>query len=478
MAVHDYVIDNSTGANVRADINNALLAIVSNNSSSSEPSTTKYAYMWWADTTNGILKIRNSANDGWVELLQLDGTLTLEDGTVSAPGLAFRDDLNTGVFSSAADTFNVATGGVERMELGTTTIFNEDGADVDFRIEGDTNANLFYVDAGNDRVGIGLSSPDTLFHVNLAAENGSIAQFGLSGQTNNQSFVIKADDSDSLFTFRFGSSNSTYPAIRFNMGADVEAFRIDKSGNVGVGVVPEAVQYSGYNFLQVGESAALSSNDTQSDTNITNLTQNTYLDATASNWKYLHTDEATRYQQYNGQHHFSVASSGSADANVSFSQKLTIDTDGLKFNGDTSSGNALNDYEEGTYTPTITFASDDGNKVYASRGGSYTKIGRKVTVNININLSNRGTGSGLATVSLPFTVGDRLANTAFEGGGFAYYFINLLSSVSNIILQARENTTTAELRGVLATSSANMADFGYNFVSNSTEFRLTVTYFT
>ena len=72
MAVHDYVIDNSTGANVRADINNALAAIVSNNSSSSEPST-KYAYMWWADTTNGILKIRNSANDGWVELLQLDG---------------------------------------------------------------------------------------------------------------------------------------------------------------------------------------------------------------------------------------------------------------------------------------------------------------------------------------------------------------------------------------------------------------------
>ena len=35
MATHDYVIDNSTGANVRVDINNALLAIVSNNSNSS-----------------------------------------------------------------------------------------------------------------------------------------------------------------------------------------------------------------------------------------------------------------------------------------------------------------------------------------------------------------------------------------------------------------------------------------------------------
>ena len=82
MATHDYVIDNGTGAAVRTDLNNALSAIVSNNSSSSEPST-KYAYQWWADTTTGILKIRNSSNNGWVELLQLDGTLTLEDGSNS-----------------------------------------------------------------------------------------------------------------------------------------------------------------------------------------------------------------------------------------------------------------------------------------------------------------------------------------------------------------------------------------------------------
>tara|TARA_R100001224_G_scaffold17227_1_gene8538 strand:- start:229 stop:1611 length:1383 start_codon:yes stop_codon:yes gene_type:complete len=51
------------------------------------------------------------------------------------------------------------------MELGATTIFNEDGADVDFRIEGDTEANLFYVDAGNDRIGIGTNSPATTLQV-------------------------------------------------------------------------------------------------------------------------------------------------------------------------------------------------------------------------------------------------------------------------------------------------------------------------
>ena len=113
MATHDYVLDNATGANFRADLNNALAAIVSNNSSSTEPST-KYAYQWWADTNEGVLKIRNSANDGWVSLLQLDGTLTLEDGSASAPALGFRDDLNTGIFSSAADTLDITCGGTTR----------------------------------------------------------------------------------------------------------------------------------------------------------------------------------------------------------------------------------------------------------------------------------------------------------------------------------------------------------------------------
>lgn len=143
MATHDYVLDNATGANFRSDLNNALAAIVSNNSSSSEPAT-KYAYQWWADTNDGVLKIRNSSNDGWVTLLQLDGTLTLEDGSASAPALGFRDDLNTGIFSSAADTLDITCGGTTRGSFSssgltvtgnvtaTTFVGNVDAVDGDF----------------------------------------------------------------------------------------------------------------------------------------------------------------------------------------------------------------------------------------------------------------------------------------------------------------------------------------------------------
>ena len=73
MAQHDYVIDNQTAPNFRSDLNNALLAIASNNSGSSAPSTT-YANMIWYDTTNNILKMRNEANDAWINIGTLNQT--------------------------------------------------------------------------------------------------------------------------------------------------------------------------------------------------------------------------------------------------------------------------------------------------------------------------------------------------------------------------------------------------------------------
>jgi microcystin-dependent protein len=75
MAQHDYNIANQSGAAFRADLNNALSAIVSNNSGAAEPATT-FAYQYWTDTTAGALKIRNAANSGWNTLFNLDGTWT------------------------------------------------------------------------------------------------------------------------------------------------------------------------------------------------------------------------------------------------------------------------------------------------------------------------------------------------------------------------------------------------------------------
>lgn len=65
MSQHDMVLDNAVGASIRADLNLALLAIASLNSGATEPAT-KYAYMYWCDTTSGWLKQRDSANAAWI----------------------------------------------------------------------------------------------------------------------------------------------------------------------------------------------------------------------------------------------------------------------------------------------------------------------------------------------------------------------------------------------------------------------------
>ena len=152
MATHDYSLANQSGSSFRTDLNNCLAAIQSNNSGASAPSST-VAFMLWADSNTGILKIRNAANDDWVGLFQLDGTLTLEDGSASNPGLAFRDDLNTGVFSSGADAFNIATGGSNRVLVNSTGL----------TVTGTAIANTFQ-GVDNAKLQLGTSQDLQIYH--------------------------------------------------------------------------------------------------------------------------------------------------------------------------------------------------------------------------------------------------------------------------------------------------------------------------
>jgi hypothetical protein len=142
MAEHDYNVANADGATVRSDINSMASAIVSNNSKSTAPSTT-FAYMFWADTTAGLIKQRNAANSAWVTvgvmastnwgLLALaggtmSGSLThdtasqcLLDDSVTAAGaslpLAFDGDGDTGFYRPAANTLAAATGATEAFRI-------------------------------------------------------------------------------------------------------------------------------------------------------------------------------------------------------------------------------------------------------------------------------------------------------------------------------------------------------------------------
>lgn len=216
MATHDYVIANGTGAAVRSDLNNALAAIVSNNSSSSEPAT-KYAYQWWADTTTGQLKLRNSANNGWVTIFELDGTMLMEDGTLSTPGLAFATDLNTGIYKAGTDIIGFAAGGTESLRLSTSgAVFNEGSNDYDFRVESNGQTHMLFVDAGNDRIGIGTSAPAVTLDIESTNPTIRLTDSDASGTPECQisggggDLVLEADrdneKSDSLIRFAIDGS--------------------------------------------------------------------------------------------------------------------------------------------------------------------------------------------------------------------------------------------------------------------------------
>ena len=88
--------------------------------------------------------------------------------------------------------------------------------------------------------------------------------------------------------------------------------------------------------------------------------------------------------------------------------KLALDSDGLKFGTDTAAANALNDYEEGTWTPTVNTTVggfSTGITGYwggsAAQGAWYTKVGRMVTLGATFYLGN---SSGTIAVGDDFVI--------------------------------------------------------------------------
>jgi hypothetical protein len=71
MAQSNYNIPNQSAPAVRTQLNAVFSSIATNNSGTTAPSTT-FAYQWWYDTTTNILKMRNAANSGWIEIAAFD----------------------------------------------------------------------------------------------------------------------------------------------------------------------------------------------------------------------------------------------------------------------------------------------------------------------------------------------------------------------------------------------------------------------
>ena len=102
--------------------------------------------------------------------------------------------------------------------------------------------------------------------------------------------------------------------------------RITYDGNVGIGASPVAT-HTNFKNLTLGGLTTLTSNSGTSAGGFLALNHNSHID-TDDSWEYIVTDEASMYQQLNGEHRFYTVGSGTAGNNITWSERLRIQNDG------------------------------------------------------------------------------------------------------------------------------------------------------
>jgi len=196
MAQEDYVISDQTGISFLGDLNDTLAAIVSNNSGSTEPAT-MYAYMYWADTTAGILKQRNAANNAWINVFTLVGIKASDIRSTAAGGIAATNveaalnELDTDKAALAGATFtgrliaaagtNVSLSGINGAFIvgnGSSSHIAMDGNEIQSKSSPTTTNSLFInneggsVEFGGDITAVGAEFAGDILAPKLTASTG------------------------------------------------------------------------------------------------------------------------------------------------------------------------------------------------------------------------------------------------------------------------------------------------------------------
>jgi hypothetical protein len=153
------------------------------------------------------------------QTVQTTGIFSHALGTASAPTVTFTGDTNTGIYSPGADQVAISTNGVNRFQI-----------DASGNISIDTNT--FYLDATNNRVGIGTVSPGRTFVVNAQDAAVEIASSS-AGTYTNEGIFFKVDGTDYGQIYNDGSNALVF---RYNGGSGLqERMRLDSSGRLGLG---------------------------------------------------------------------------------------------------------------------------------------------------------------------------------------------------------------------------------------------------
>ena len=167
------------------------------------------------------------------------------------------------------------------------------------------------------------------------------------------------------------------------------------------------------------------------------------------------------------------------DGNLMVASGHGIDFSATADSGGTKESELLDDYEEGTFTPTFYYVSGTSNVSYTTQEGRYTKIGRLVSIHIKMSVSNIGSGNNNMRVGgLPF---------APVNSGVSYDYFNFSAVVGMNIGSGRVPFAQLEDYGGGGritmysydySSSSNYSEINSSHLSNGLNFGMTGTYVT
>ncbi len=326
-----------------------------------------YAHSIWDTNLDTGIDTEQAANEDIIRFFT--GAPKTEratiDGTVMsiAEDLAHLGDANTYIrFPAAGDTIKVVVGGKDMIDItevganDNTFVINETAKDVNFRIEGIGAPNALFVQGSDGKIGMGIAViPKGGIGAALLALEG--VQASVNGP--HVQFTTDEDDRPAL---------SFYPWQHDNVFLGIDC----------------------------------------------------YFDS--ANWKASDADSSFRISKGDTADTFKIEYDVvGVDANITWNDGITLDVAGtvtiphllsvtggqIKFPaGQVPSAdvNTLDDYEEGTWTPSLEFGGASVAMAYTTQIGVYTKIGNMVFIQFYIFLSAKGTSAGAATITgLPFT---------------------------------------------------------------------------
>jgi hypothetical protein len=341
-------------------------------------------------------------------------------------------------------------------------------------------------------VGIGTISPDALLKLQAGDSNIPANSFAVrqnnGADTSQTTFSIEISPTDGVS--RLISSATSAPKLAFYTQGN-EAMRIDSNGNVGIGTSDPQGLLDLRKINATGEGATIAIRNTGSGIG---TSVSLYLAPNNGGGDDLVRSAAIKSRQTllgnyadlgfftansdtpveritivpNG--NVGIGTTGPSDSlEVNGNLRFSSAGQGIKF-ADHAAGNVLDDYEEGTWTPTVIGQTTAGTVTYATRQGYYTKIGNQVTIQLYVVWNSGTGGAGALRVSgLPFT---SAANTTNSFVGAVMSAITTVPTNATVYANVTTNSSEVQINNYVAPGAANTTTW-----SASGAFGVTISYF-